>query len=368
MKKTLPVIGALGASALLLTGCMSGGGSTAEVDASVFENPVAGEVPADSLDGTTMTFVSYGGEFQTGQMTAFADPFSEITGATVLEDGPTDMAKLQAQVESGNVTWDVLDATPAKVEAYCGEIFEPLDMDRIDTSKIPEGVGSGECWVPSLTYMYGLYYNADVYGDNPPTGWEDFFDTENFPGTRAIDGRNTPTPGTLEGALMGDGVAPEDLYPLDTDRALEKYRSIEDDLVYWTSGAEQTQMLQGGEADLIFGWAGNIFDANNGGTNYKPVYEQAIVAPDTFSITKGSPNTEAAYAYINFALGAEQQAQMTELTGYSNVNVDAKPELDEMGNEFDISQHMDGTVPQNAVYWAENLDELTEVWTGYLNS
>lgn len=366
MKKTALMIGA---SALVLSGCMPGGAQAAsEVDASVFENPVAGEVPAACLPGTTMTFVSYGGGMQEAQKEAFSTPFSEVTGATVLDDGPTDMAKLQVLVESGNTTWDVVNATPANAEAYCGELFEPLDLERIDTSRIPEGIGSRECWVPSLTYMYGVFHNADKYGDNPPTTWADFFDTEKLPGTRAIDGRPTPTPGTLESALLADGVAKEDLFPLDTERAIDTFRTIESDSVFWTSGAEQTQMLQGGEADMIFGWAGNIVDANRAGTNFKPVYDAAIVAPDTFSIAKGSKNMDAAYAYINFALGAERQAVMTEGSGYSGVNVDAKPELDALGNEFDIAQHMEGTVPQNAQYGAENLEALTADWSGYINS
>lgn len=367
---TLRVAGALGASALLLTGCMQGGQSETEVDASAFQDPTVGEVPEGTLEGTTMTFVSWGGEYQDGQVAAFSDPFSQTTGAELLSDGPTDVAKLQAQVESGNVSWDVINASPTINAANCGTLFEELDMSLIDDSKIPEGFPRGECFLPSMSYVYGFFYDAETYGDNPPTGWEDFFDTEGFPGVRAIDGRTTPTAGTYEAALLAEGVAADDLYPLDTARAIEKYSSIEDSLAFWTSGAEQTQMIQGGEADMVFGWSGRIFEANQNGADFRPVWDESFLASDSFSIAKGTPNLVAAHAYINYALGEVQQTEMAEATSYSPANVDSRPAFSPEASEFDVSRPevLERTIPQNAEYWGENLDELSEEWNRFLNS
>src|SRR5918998_2126951 len=70
--------------------------------------PVAGEVAEGSLKGKTLTFVSYGGIYQDGQIAALKE-FVDKSGVTLLSDGPTEISKLQAQVESGNVTWDVVD-------------------------------------------------------------------------------------------------------------------------------------------------------------------------------------------------------------------------------------------------------------------
>lgn len=367
--RRITIASGLAASALFLTGCMSGGGA-AEVDAEQFKDPVVGEVPSDSLPDTTMTFVSWGGDFQNGQIEAFSDPFSETTGAEMLSDGPTDLAKIQAQVDSGNVSWDVANASPSLNAAHCGTLFEELDMSMIDTSKIPEGYPQGDCFLPSLSYVYGLFYDADKYGDNPPEGWEDFFDTENFPGTRAVEGRPQVTAGTFEAALLADGVEEEDLYPLDTDRAIEKWDTVKDSLAYWSSGAEQTQMIQGGEADMVFGWSGRIFEANETGANFKPVWNQGFVASDSFSIVKGTNNLEAAHAYINYALGTEQQTNMAELTSYSPANVDSNPDFNEAAQEFNVSRPevLEQTIPQNPEYWGENLDEFYQIWGEYLNS
>lgn len=356
---------------LVLSACMQGGGSGgSDLNEDDFKNPTSGEVAEGLLEGTTMTFVSWGGEFQNGQVKAFSEPFSEISGAEVLSDGPTDPAKVQAQVESGNIAWDVVNASPTMNEASCGDQFEKLDMSLIDDSKIPEGAPRGECFVPSLIYVYGLFYNADKYGDNPPQSWEDFFDTEKFPGKRGVEGRPNPTAGTFEAALFADGVEFDSMYPLDTERSLKKWDTIKDDLVYWQSGADQTQQAQSGEADMIFGWSGRIFEANENGANFKPVWDKGFLASDSFSIVKGSPNRLASYAYINYALGEQQQTEMAELTSYSPVNVDSKPNFSEAAKEFDVSRPevSEVTVPQNAEYWGQNRDELSEIWNGWLNN
>jgi putative spermidine/putrescine transport system substrate-binding protein len=316
-----------------------------------------------------MTFVSWGGDFQNGQQEAFAEPFSEVTGAKVLYDGPTDTAKLRAQVESGNVSWDVINGNPTYGKAYCGELYEPLDLSLIDTSLIPEGMAQGECFLPSLAYVYGFFYNADKYGDNPPKTWVDFFDTDKFPGTRAIDGRSVPTAGTLEAALLADGVIEDELYPLDIERALKKWTSIEDSLAYWTSGAQQTQMAQAGSADMVFGWSGRIYEANQNGTNFVPVWDQAFITSDSFSIAKGTKNSTAAHAFINYALGAQQQASMAKLTSYSPANSQAEPNFSPEAQDFNVTRPevLDVTIPQNPDYWGENLDEIVSAWEGWLN-
>lgn len=89
--------------------------------------PVAGEVAEGSLKGKTLTFVSYGGIYQDGQIAALKE-FVDKSGVTLLSDGPTEISKLQAQVESGNVTWDVVDTGDFPPYVYCGKLFQKLDF------------------------------------------------------------------------------------------------------------------------------------------------------------------------------------------------------------------------------------------------
>ena len=79
----------------------------------------AGTVKKDALNGMTLTFVSYGGIYQKGQENSSVRPFETESGAKVLSDGPTDYAKIQAQVESKNVAWDVVDTGSTFAVANC---------------------------------------------------------------------------------------------------------------------------------------------------------------------------------------------------------------------------------------------------------
>ncbi|TIT90500.1 MAG: ABC transporter, partial [Mesorhizobium sp.] len=128
------------------------------------ENPVAGAVKEGSLKGKTLTFVSFGGIYQDGQVAALKE-FVEKSGVTLLNDGPTEIAKLQAQVESGNVTWDVVDTADFPPYVYCGKLFQKLDLSKLDVSHIPEGQVS-ECSVPAMNYGVVLMYNTEKYKDN----------------------------------------------------------------------------------------------------------------------------------------------------------------------------------------------------------
>lgn len=357
------------ATALLAMAACAQGGSTTAVSADKLAGEPAGEVGKGVLPGTTMTFTSYGGGFQDGQEKAFVEPFAEITGAEVLTDEPTDTAKIKTQVESGNVMWDVVDSGADDVVAHCGELFEPLDYSIIDASNLPAITPKHRCYVPTLSYAYGFFYDADTYKTNPPDGWEDFFNPEEYPGTRAIDGLPSPTSGTLEAALLGDGVAPEDLYPLDIDRALSVYDRIKDDAIYWETGAQQTQMAEAGEADMVFAWSGRIYEANQNGANFKPVWNGALAQQDVLAVVKDSPNKNAAMAFINYTLGAEQQARMAELTSYSPVHTEAQPKLDPLAEQFatnrpEISNQL---VKLDLSYWGEHKEEITRAWSGWLN-
>ena len=158
---------------------------------------------AEGRSGKTLTFVSYGGIFQDGQMAALKE-FVDKSGVQLLSDGPTEISKVQAQVESGNVTWDVVDTGDFPPYVHCGKLFQKLDFSKIDISNIPEGQVS-ECSVPAMNYGVVLMYKTEKYKDNPPKSWKDFFDIEKFPGSRALEGSGDLSGGMIEQALLAAG-------------------------------------------------------------------------------------------------------------------------------------------------------------------
>src|ERR1700746_2485949 len=62
---------------------------------------------AKRFDGRTIVFCSYGGSYQDNEKVCYCDPFTEKTGAKVLQDGPINEAKFRTMVESGNPVWNV---------------------------------------------------------------------------------------------------------------------------------------------------------------------------------------------------------------------------------------------------------------------
>jgi len=330
------------------------------------QGPVAGETVEGSLAGKSMTFASWGGIFQEGQMKALED-FVAKSGVTLYEDGPAEQSKVKAQVESGNVLWDVVVTSNYLPFVECGKLFLKLDFSKIDVSKVPEGQ-VGECSVPAMNYGTLLMYNKDTYGDNPPTSWADFFDTEKFPGKRAIPGYSDAEGFIVELAFLAEGMKQEDMFPADIDRALDKYRAMRDDLILWTTGAESEQLMESGEADMVMGWTGRGLNAIRNGANFAPVWKDWVVVKDQVVVPVGVKDPDASFALINAYLGAEAQAKFTEVTSYSPINVDAKPQLDELGASFlsTAPDKLAQAYEQNIPYWVEHYDELLSKWAEFL--
>ncbi|WP_431912166.1 ABC transporter substrate-binding protein [Nonomuraea jabiensis] len=363
----LAAMAGVAASLLLATACGAGSATPASID--LGSGPAkSGTIKKDALSGLNMTFVSYGGVYQEGQQKAAVDPFAQESGAKILQDGPTDYAKIKAQVDSSNVTWDVIDSDSIWAEAQCGKLLQPLDYSIIDKSKVPEGL-SGQCTVPAMQYGMVLVYNKDKFGANPPKGWKDFFDTAKFPGKRAISGNpGDSAPGPFEGALIADGVAPDQLYPLDVDRATKKLQSVRSNLVFWKTGAEAQQLLESGEVDMGMVWSGRAYAAVKNGAPFQVAWDQWMPIMDSLAVPKNAKNPKASMALINYYLGAQQQAKLTELTSYSPINTDAKPSLDQTGQAFLTTAP---GVPEKALkidskWWAEHQPEMIEKWSAWL--
>jgi putative spermidine/putrescine transport system substrate-binding protein len=363
-----PVVVVVAAS-LLLVACSNGAGGPAKV-VDLGSGPAeAGTVKADALKGETLTFVSYGGIFQDGQVAAAISPFGDESGAKILLDGPTDHAKLKAQVLSGNVTWDVVDTTNIFAAQQCGKLFMPLDTSIVDTSKIPESLITDKCSVPAMSYGMIIMYNTDKYGANPPTSWVDFYDTKKFPGKRGIEGGTGDIdPGVFEGALLADGVAPDAMYPVDEKRALKKMGSIRDDIVFWSTGAQSQQLLESGQVDMALLWSGRAYSAVKNGAHYAPMWDQWMPEADAIAVPVGAKNPKASMAMINYYLGSEQQAKLTELTSYSPINTDSKPQLDTLAQSFVTTtpERVKDAFPLDNSWWAENHDAMVTAYTDWL--
>lgn len=359
----------LTAGSLMLTGC-SGGGEDTDEGVPPVSNPVAGTVEEGILAGHTLTYAGDGGTTQDAQMAGFFTPFAETSGLTFNQDSPQTLAKIQAQVESSNYQWDFVSAVGDTVARNCGTLFEKLDMSKIDTSGVsPDLLGWTECGVPSIAYAIVQVYNTEEFGANGPQTWADFFDTDAFPGTRTLySGDGVIDSATVQAAAVAAGWDPATEFTVDwANKGLDEIESIKDDIAFFGTGAQAQQLLESGEAKIGAVWNGRALAAEKNGATLTPTWNNWISIVDQFAIIKGTPNAELAYYAINYAMGAEQQATWTEQSGYSPVNTDAQPNVDDLTQKY-ITTTPDRAataVPVQLDFWkdADTVAPLQDRWS-----
>jgi putative spermidine/putrescine transport system substrate-binding protein len=314
-----------------------------------------------------LTIVAWGGVGQDAQRAAYFEPYAKATGKKVLEDQTPLLAKVRSMVESGNVTWDLLDQESAEAVIGCEEgLFEKLDWSQIDKTKYVDHVHS-ECGYGFYTAGNILAYDGDRFASNPPSSWADFFDTTKFPGKRGL--WNTPK-GALEVALMGDGVPVGEVYkvlrtPEGVDRAFAKLDSIKKEILLWNSGAEFLSRLASGEYVMTYAWNGRIATTNaTDKKNFKIAWDAGYTyVTDQLVVVKGSPNAGQAMEYIKFIdEHPELQAEYTKRTFYSSTSLAS---LDHLSDDVKaqlplIPDRLKNAVPVDDEFWVENLDSLTE--------
>jgi putative spermidine/putrescine transport system substrate-binding protein len=355
----------LATAALGVAGCGGGNDDGGSAGSGSSTQESAGSTdPAQLLKGKSLTFVSFGGAYQDAQTKAMVTPAEQQFGVTFKQDGPTDYAKIKTQVASQQVSWDVVDSDPFFALQQCDKLVEPIDTNIVDTSKMPKELVS-KCAVPSMTYSYVLAYNKDKYGDNPPQGWKDFFDTQKFPGKRAL--WNYSQGGGYEAALLADGVPADKLYPIDYDRAFKKLDAIKDDLVFWESGAQSQQMAESGEVDMMLIWSGRLYAAVQNGSKFAPQWNQNMAVYDVFMVPKGVKDKDAAMGFISYATGPEAQAKLTENIPYAPINSDAQPKVTGQLKSYLPTQPdiKSKSVLVDQQWWADNYDEATQRWTAW---
>lgn len=353
-------------SVLLAVACASAFALIAATAAQAQNAPPAGTVVESSLKDKTVTFVSYGGIYQDGQNAALKE-FVDKSGVKLLNDGPTEIAKLQAQVESGNVTWDVVDTADLPPYVHCGKLFQKLDLTKLDISHIPPGQ-VGECSVPAMNYGMVLMYKNEKYKDHPPASWKDFFDTKNFPGSRGIDGSGDFVGGLIEQGILADGGSVEKMTPADIDKGIAKIKAIGPDTVFWKTGAESQQLAESGEVDMLLMWTGRAMTAVKNGAKYTPVWQDWLVVKDQLAIPVGVKNPDAAYALINAYLGKRSQEILAEKTSYSPINSESKPQVDAAVAAFltNTPDRVKLGYNQNIDFWVTNFAAANEKWNALM--
>lgn len=312
----------------------------------------------------SLVYVSYGGAFQDAQAEAWQTGYTEETGIEFENTSPSDMAQIRAMVDANATSWDVVDTNAYFPNQFCGQYFEEIDKSGIDTSQFEEGSVS-DCAVPAERFALLLVYNTDTYGANPPTSLADYLDTSNFPGQRAST-REVST-GLLESVLIADGVAPDQLYPLDLDRAFAALDTIRSQTTFAENNGALQQLVSDGQADMALVVSARALTIARDGVPIEPVWGTTVTTFNSLTIPKGSPNIEEAQKFIAYATQPEQSARFAELSGTSPANLDATPDYDETAEKFNaFEEGRTTTVQLDAKWWSENVSDVQNRFTTWL--
>lgn len=319
-------------------------------------------------DTASVTYAGFGGTYEESIKNNLFDPYSEETGVEVLYDSTgSNVAKLISMSESGSMNLDLIDAEDSSLAQFiAADILEPIETsDFTGDLANPEAVT--EYSVPWYTFSRNLFWNAEQV----PQGlnsWSDLFDTENNPGKRGFV--SLPW-GTLEGALIADGVAVEDLYPLDLDRAFAKLDEIRDDAIFFSSNGDLQNAISQGEIAMGYGNLARIKSvAESGAVPLEYTWVGAVLSTQQLVIPAGAPNKDDALKAIEYSMKPETQEAILADLGYTPSLASVLDSLDEdelsdlPGTQQTAS---DETFSIDIDWWAENGDEALRQWQDWLN-
>lgn len=305
---------------------------------------------------TSLVFTSWGGSTEDMQEKYWLLPFTKESGVAVQKDGPTNYGKLKAMIDTGNVAWDVVDVeADFAAKAANDGLLEPVGVDNLQ--KVDPRFRN-KFYVGSFYFSFVLGYKGATAAH--PKDWQEFFDTQKFPGKRAL--YKWPSPGVIEMALLADGVPADKLYPLDLDRAFRKLDTIKSSIRWWSSGAQSQQMLASGSVKYGMFWNGRVQALQDGGADVGMSWTQNITMADMLVIPRGSHHVAEAQKLIAFATGAKPQAEFARSTGYAPVNMDSIALLSPAEREKLPQAHAEGHVDPDIAYWAAHRDEIAKRW------
>lgn len=338
-----------------------------------------------------MTAVSWGGAYQKSQLKAYAEPYeANNEGVTITwdESSAEAVAKLRAMNEAGNITWDLVDVEAADAIRLCDEgLAMEVDHDEIlaagdDGSSASDDFGDAivsDCFIPQIVFSTTVGYHKELVGENAPDSICALFDTDTYPGKRALNKRPLAN---MEWALLCDGVAKDDIYDVlateeGQEQALAKLDTIKGDTVWWTAAAETPQLLADGEVVMGSTYNGRLFAAI--AEQDQPIgmlWDAQMLDFDGWIIPAGLPDDRLARVkdFLKFATDTQRLADQAAYISYGPARASSAPLVGkhaELG--IDMAPHMP-TDPANATnvfvtqyeFWADYRDDIDAKFQAWL--
>lgn len=339
-----------------------GGAIAAAAALAACTSPAGGPDAGEELSGEVV-WADYGGSTNETWNELFFDGFTEQTGvdvvSTTIEGGV-----MYGMLDGGAGDYDAFMVAPPDIVNHKENLLElPEGVNRNDT--LPEELqpyALGTMWVG-----YAQGYLASTFPDGGPTTWADFWDVETYPGKRAVPGVYSDY--MYEAALLADGVAPEDLYPIDFERATKKLDELKPNLVFYADYPDIKTYLTNGTASIAFGPTGQYTGLKNQGVDVTINWDGAFVEANPWVVPVKAPNPENIFALADYLGDPETQAAFAEATGYGPGNAAAFEyiDADKLENLANAPDHT-ATITVESAGRAADFDRETEEYAAWLTT
>jgi putative spermidine/putrescine transport system substrate-binding protein len=301
-----------------------------------------------------------GGQWGDAVAKCIDEPLLKEKGIKVVTETPGGYAKMAAQAKSGVINNVATDGSTSELARMAAEgLLEEIDwgainpMPMFDEAKNKYGFGSS-------------YYSTIMAwrkGVPAPSNWVEFFDTEKFPGKRALPDYPDYV---LPFAAMADGMTPEEISKgIDLDRAFKTLKRVKKDTIWWQAGAQPPQLLKDNEAQYAISWSGRVVGQDGVETSFN----QGMLDMSWFMIAKGASEDQKKmlYQWFHEQTIPEKQACVAQYISYPGPS----PELEKLLPKDKLNQfptYSENKKVQwliNGGWWFKNAAEIEKRWNEF---
>ena len=274
--------------------------------------------------------------------------FEEFCKCEVVQTYYSDNEELLAKLAAGAKGYDILVPTSNAMQALIkGGQLKPIDKAQLPNLKNINPRYMNTPFDPGNQYSVPYAMSTTIIGYNdqkmkelglPTDTWAVIFDPKYL---QKVKGRVTVLDSSSElfaAALKYLGYSANDVDPKHWEEAATLIKKAKP---YWAAfnASSYIKELTVGNIWLVHGYSNDIFQANldalAAGRPFKILQgmpkEGAVLAVDNMVIHKDAPRPDLALKFINFMLEGKNSAELTNLIGSGNPNLDAmkyiKPEI-----------------------------------------
>jgi putative spermidine/putrescine transport system substrate-binding protein len=316
--------------------------------------------PASAQDVKEVHVMHAGGQWGDAVAKCVDEPLLKDTGIKIVVETPGGYAKLAAQAKSGAINNVSTDASTSELSRMVAEgLVDKVDWAAVnpepmfDEAKNDHGFGSS----------YFSTIMAWRKGVPAPKDWVEFFDTEKFPGKRALPDYPDYV---LPFAAIADGMTPEEVSKgLDLDRAFKTLERVKKDTIWWQAGAQPPQLLKDNEAQYAISWSGRVV----GQEGVETSFNQGMLDVSWFVVAKGASDEQKAllYRWFRDQTIAAKQACVAQYISYPGPSPELEALLpkDKLHEFPTYSENKKVQWLVNGDWWYKNAAEIEKRWNEF---